>query len=87
MKAHNIMEDIVEEYLKEIISADNKVCNCELCHDKMFAEILSNIPAKYVTSETGAMYAVIEQVRVEQSSVILKELVKAMKNLKPHPKA
>ncbi|MBU1087799.1 MAG: late competence development ComFB family protein [Candidatus Omnitrophica bacterium] len=86
MKAHNIMEDIVEKYLKEMILADKTVCKCESCYDKMIAEVLSNIPAKYVTSETGAIYAVIEQVRVEQSSVILKELVKIMKNLKPHSK-
>jgi Late competence development protein ComFB len=86
MRAYNIMEEIVEEYLKEMISSDRKICGCEICHDKIKAEVLSSIPAKYVTSETGAMYTMIEQVRVEQSSVILRELVKAIKNLKPHAK-
>jgi competence protein ComFB len=86
MKAYNIMEEIVEEYIKEIVSADPKICKCKICHDKIRAEVLNNIPAKYVTSETGAMYTMIEQVRVEKSSLILIALVKAMKNLKPHSK-
>ncbi len=84
MNAHNIMEEIVEKYVKEIVSSDSKVCSCEKCLNIITVEVLSNIPAKYVTSETGAMYTMMEQVRVEQSSVILKAIVKAISNLKPH---
>jgi len=84
MKAYNIMEEIVEKYVKEMISSDSKVCSCEKCFNSITSEVLSNVPAKYVTSETGAMYAMIEQVRVEQSSVILRAIVKAINNLKPH---
>jgi len=84
MKVHNIMEEIVEKYVREIVSSDSKVCNCEKCLNSIIAEVLSIVPAKYVTSETGAMYTMMEQVRVEQSSVILKAIVDAINKLKPH---
>ncbi len=85
MKAYNIMERIVEKFLRGMLSSETKICDCEVCYNKIFVQVLSNIPAKYVTSETGAMYTLMEQIRVEQSSVILKELVQAIKDLEPHP--
>lgn len=84
MKAYNIMENIVEKFLKEMLFSGTEICDCEVCYNNIIAQVLSNIPAKYVTSETGAMYTMMEQIRVEQSSVILKQLVQAIKDLKPH---
>ena len=84
MKARNIMEDIVRQHLDQIISSGVMGRDCSNFRDKIIAEVLSNLPAKYVTSETGAMHTVIDQVKVEQASIVLKEIIKAIKNIESH---
>ena len=85
MKAHNVMEDIVVSYLDGILSKRTDVCDCSRCRDMIVSIVLNNLPPKYITTESGAMFAMMEQVRVEQSSQVLRELVNAIKYMKEHP--
>ena len=85
MKAHNVMEDIVVNYLDGILSKRTDVCGCDLCRDTIVSMVLNHLPPKYITTETGAIYAMMEQVRVEQSSQVLRELVNAIKYIQEHP--
>jgi uncharacterized protein YqgV (UPF0045/DUF77 family) len=78
------MEEIVDEHVKQIIACKTDICHCPECQEKIVAEVLSKVPAKYITSETGAMYTMIEQIRVEQASVILRYIMQAIENLEPH---
>jgi len=85
MNAHNIMEEIVKNHLDEILNNRPNLCRCNKCIDEIMARVLSNLPAKYITTDSGAMYALIEQVKVEKSSEILKELILALEYLQKHP--
>ncbi|MBI4845945.1 MAG: late competence development ComFB family protein [Candidatus Omnitrophica bacterium] len=86
MKAYNIMEDIVKKYLNDMFAMRFDVCKCDICKEDIVAYVLSRVPPKYVTSDSGAMRTLIDQTKVEQSSVILKELVKAMELVAEKPR-
>ena len=85
MNAHNIMEEIVKNYLDDIMVNRPELCRCSKCIDEIMARVLNNLPAKYVTSDSGGMYILMEQVRVERSSEILKELMSVLEYLRKHP--
>ncbi len=86
MQARNIMEDIVKKYLDEMLALRFDICTCEICRQNVIAYALSRLPAKYVTTDSGAIHTIIEQVRVEQSSLILKELMKAINVIAKKPR-
>ncbi|MCK4994967.1 MAG: late competence development ComFB family protein [Candidatus Omnitrophica bacterium] len=85
MNAHNIMEEIVQNHLDAILSSNPGICKCSKCIDAILSRVLSTLPAKYITTDSGAMYTLIDQVKVEQSSEILKELMKVLEDIKNHP--
>ncbi|MFH1094462.1 MAG: CheR family methyltransferase [Candidatus Omnitrophota bacterium] len=86
MQSRNIMEDIVKKYLDEMLALRFDICTCEICRQDVIAYALSRLPAKYVTSDSEAVYAIMQQVRVEQSSLILKELVEAISIISKKPR-
>jgi competence protein ComFB len=73
------MEDIVEKHMNEILKKKQAICTCEKCRDRIAAYVLSRIPACYVTTESGAMYSLMEKTKVEELSIVLKELLDAIK--------
>ncbi|MFH1094463.1 MAG: late competence development ComFB family protein [Candidatus Omnitrophota bacterium] len=85
MNAHNIMEDIVKNHLNEILAKRPDLCKCSKCVEEIMARVLNNLPAKYITTDSGAMHTLIDQVKVEQSSKIIKELMKGLEYLQKHP--
>ncbi len=85
MNAHNLMEEIVKDNLREILNNRPDLCKCKKCIDEVISRALNNLPAKYITTDSGAMYTLIEQVRVERSSRILKELIEILEYLRQHP--
>jgi len=78
MQARNIMEDIVKKYLDEMLALRFDICTCEICRQDIIAYALSRLPPKYVTSDSSAIHTIMEQVRVEQASYILRELMAAI---------
>ena len=85
MNAHNIMEEIVKNYLDDIMRKKTDMCKCDKCVDAIMALTLSNIPAKYIITDSGAMYTLMEQVKVEKAAVVLKELVKVIEFINKNP--
>ncbi|MFH1778382.1 MAG: late competence development ComFB family protein [Candidatus Omnitrophota bacterium] len=75
---HNIMEDIAEDYLVSILTTRKNICNCERCKNDILNYALSRLPPKYVTRDSGAMYTIIENTRVEYQANILAKLLKAI---------
>ncbi|MCM8812309.1 MAG: late competence development ComFB family protein [Candidatus Omnitrophica bacterium] len=86
VRARNIMEAIVAKHLDDMLRPRRDICTCKRCRDDIYAYALSRIPARYVTSEAGAMHTHIEQVAVEQSSLILKELLNAIQVVSSNPR-
>ncbi|MDD5746063.1 MAG: late competence development ComFB family protein [Candidatus Omnitrophica bacterium] len=77
-KTRNIMEDIVQKHMDEMLIKYPRICKCEKCCDNIAVYVLNRIPAQYVTTESGAMYALSEKIQVEELSKILKLLVEAI---------
>ena len=64
MQARNIMEDIVKKYLDEMLALRFDICTCEMCRQDVIAYVLTRLPPKYVTTDSGAIHAIMQQVRV-----------------------
>lgn len=86
MKAYNIMEDIVKKYLDEMLVLRYDICTCKLCREDIIAYVLSRIPPKYVTTDSGAMHTLMEQLKLEQASQILREIVNGIQNISQKPR-
>lgn len=86
---HNIIEDVAKDYLEQILLKRYDVCSCDKCKEDILAYALTRIPPKYVTTDSGAVYAVMEQARVEHQATIFKQLLKAVELIseKPHHEA
>ncbi len=82
MKAYNIMEDIVRRYLDDILKKQPHLCSCTDCREDISAYVLSRIPPRYVTTDSGAMYMLRDQLRVEHASLIIRELLIAIELIK-----
>ncbi len=74
----NIMADIVSDLLNHHLLLRYDVCTCDKCKTDMMAYALSRIPAKYVTTDTGAIQTVIEQAKVENEYLIIKKIMEAI---------
>ncbi|MCG2713210.1 MAG: late competence development ComFB family protein [Candidatus Omnitrophica bacterium] len=85
MQARNIMEDIVIKYLDEMLALRFDLCTCEICRQDIIAYVLSRLPAKYITTDSGTIHAIMQQLRLEQSSLILKELAGAINIISKQP--
>ena len=86
MKARNVMEDIVRKYLDEMWGRRFDICTCDICRQDILAYVLSRLPAKYVTTDSGAMHAIVDQIQVEEASQILKEIIRAIKLVGDNPR-
>ena len=85
-KLKNIIEDIARDFLNSALTLRYDICTCAACKNDMLAHILSNIPAKYVTTEQGAMYMVIQQTRVEHQAQIARAILQAVDIVGKNPR-
>ncbi|MBU1087800.1 MAG: late competence development ComFB family protein [Candidatus Omnitrophica bacterium] len=85
MKAFNIMEDITKKYLDEMLSMRFDICTCDLCKQDIIAFALSRIPPKYITVDSFTD-KLIQQIRTENSQLIVKELVAAVRTITSNPR-
>lgn len=56
MDIHNIMEDIILQYLEDILSQKNRVCQCEQCRLDMACYALNKVRPMYVVSSRGFIH-------------------------------
>jgi chemotaxis protein methyltransferase CheR len=86
MQPKNIMLNIVSDYLNQTLVMRYDICQCPQCRADIIAYVLSRIPAKYVTTDAGAISAVAENSMVENEAEIIKQILKALEVIgkKPH---
>jgi chemotaxis methyl-accepting protein methylase len=84
-KLKNIVEGVVADFLNSSLALRYDICTCNLCKNAMLAEVLSNIPAKYVTTEEASMRAVIKQTRLEYQAKIAKAVLAAIEKISKNP--
>ncbi|MCX7926699.1 MAG: late competence development ComFB family protein [Candidatus Omnitrophica bacterium] len=85
-KLRNIIEDIARDYLNSALTLRYDICTCPACKNDMLAYILSRVPAKYVTTEEGALHTVIQQSRVEHQAVIGRVIIEAIEVISKNPR-
>jgi competence protein ComFB len=56
MELHNMMEDIVTDYLKEILEAKTDICSCNQCRMDMAAYALNKVMPIYIVSSRGVIH-------------------------------
>lgn len=85
-KLKNIIEDIASDFLNTMLTLRYDICTCKQCRNEMLAYILSRVPAKYVTTEKGALHTIIEQERVEHEAEIARAMVGAIETISKNPR-
>lgn len=76
----NIMEPIIDEKLEEKLK-DYDCCKCEVCKMDMKALALNLMPAKYVVTHMGSLYAKLETVSVQHEADVLKAVIRSIETV------
>ncbi|MCK9594908.1 MAG: late competence development ComFB family protein [Candidatus Omnitrophica bacterium] len=85
-KLKNIIEDVAKDCLNNALTLRYDICTCQSCKNDMLAFILSRIPAKYVTTEQGALHTVIQQTRIEHQAEIARAVIAAIDTISLNPR-
>lgn len=81
----NYMEIVVDNILKKILPDYNNLCKCEKCCDDIKAIALNNLKPIYVVTNAGNLYAKVNELEIQFSTDIVKELVKAIEVVSKNP--
>ena len=85
-KLKNIVEDLARDCLHSAINMRYDICTCAVCKNDMLAHVLSHVPAKYVTTEQGALHTVIQQSRIEYQAQIARAVIEAIDIVSKSPR-
>lgn len=85
-KLRNIIEDIAIDFLTNALAMRYDICTCATCRNDMMAYILSHVPAKYVTTEKGALHTIIDQTRLEKEAEIARAALNAVEIVSKSPR-
>jgi chemotaxis methyl-accepting protein methylase len=85
-KPKNIIEDVAKEFLDSALTLRYDICTCPTCRNDMLAYILSRVPAKYVTTEQGALHTIIQQAKAEQQAEIGRAMLTAIAIVSKSPR-
>ncbi len=86
VKLKNIIEDIARDHLNSALTLRYDICTCSLCKNDMLAFVLSRVPARYVTTEQGAMHTIIQQHRIEHQAEIARAIIEAIEIISKSPR-
>jgi competence protein ComFB len=56
MELHNIMEDVVSDYIEEVLSQKKDICSCAQCKTDMACYTLNKVQPMYVVSSRGIIH-------------------------------
>lgn len=77
----NYMEEIVENYLNNILKNDKTyedTCKCTSCMDDMMAIALNNLKPYYITTKKGEVFAEYSSLETQHHAEVITEVVKAI---------
>ena len=83
----NMTEILAEQKLNELMkSPDYEGCTCSQCREDILAYALNRLPAQYVSTDTGALYAKVNQYATNLEFDILRQLALAMRIVGQSPR-
>ncbi|MCU0651195.1 MAG: late competence development ComFB family protein [Candidatus Omnitrophica bacterium] len=85
-KLKNVIEDIARDFLNSALTLRYDICTCAVCKNDMLAYILSHVPAKYVTTDQGALHTIMQQTRAEHQATIARAIIQAIDIVSKSPR-
>jgi competence protein ComFB len=79
------MEFLVVQKLEDVWETLG-CCKCDKCRNDIIALTLNQLPAKYVVTKEGELYARLAELSNEEEREILIALAKSAKLVNAHPK-
>ncbi|MEG1448764.1 MAG: late competence development ComFB family protein [Oscillospiraceae bacterium] len=81
----NIMEQVVEKELDALLPSLD-VCNCDRCKNDIVAYALNQLPAKYIVSDKGYLYAKIQTAYLQYEVDVMQAITRAAKVVRDNPR-
>ena len=84
---YNVMEENVLEAVKSIMAKDSSLCSCAVCFYNISAIALNNLKPRYVTTNSGEVFARADKLSVLENTQIMVEIMRAIdivRNKKMH---
>lgn len=86
MHLKNFMEDVVTDYVDEILAENKEYCDCERCRLDVIAAALNDVKPKYVVTDKGYAYARMGELIAQFRADTIVAVTKALKQVKMHPR-
>ena len=81
----NIVEELVEKTMPSILASMPDICPCERCEADRLAYVLNAIPAKYVVTHKGRLYAKVATLEQQYTTDIVAAVLKAAELVREKP--
>ena len=81
----NYTEDAVSQYLEKWYP-ESGACQCEGCRLDVMALMLNNLHPKYVVTDTGALYAQMEDFDLQSRIDLMSEMTLAIQTVQKRPR-
>lgn len=85
MELINFMEDVVSNYVDEVIRSDPSFCGCARCRLDVIALALNDVKPKYVVTTKGYAYARMGELQAQFRTDTIVAVTKALKTVKEKP--
>jgi len=81
----NYTEEAVKAYIEKWYS-EADVCQCDGCRLDVMAIMLNNLKPKYVVTDTGALYAQMDEFDPQNRIDFMREMTQAIKIVSKRPR-
>lgn len=82
----NYIEIVVDELLPNVLNKYPDICTCPRCIEDIKAIALNNLKPLYVATETGFVYAKVNDLMTQFTTDVIKELVNAIDIVSRNPR-
>lgn len=86
MKFLNYMEVMVKESLEELLAEKEDICKCQKCKIDMMVWALNRLPPKYIVTDKGRLYTRLKEQEIQFKTDIVRELTKAIIQIRKNPR-
>lgn len=82
----NYIEIVVDELLPSVLNKYSDVCTCPRCIEDIKAIALNNLKPLYVATETGFVYAKVNDLMTQFTTDVIRELINAIEIVSKNPR-
>jgi len=85
MELKNYMENLVWQYLPDVLAGHSNVCGCERCRYDVVALALNFLPPRYVVTEKGQVITKVKSLEQQFNVDLIAALTNAIIIVKSRP--